>query len=134
MTATKQYCTPREASEALGVRIDWIYQMVCAAGYRRERTASVAGKSQRLPSKHADALGRLAMQPLPLAVDIREAGRLLSIAPRTIRAWLATGRIRGIRLGRRVLITTAELDRVIATAETTTPASEASAIEPGEMN
>lgn len=74
------------------------------------------------------------MQPLPLAVDIREAGRLLSIAPRTIRAWLATGRIRGIRLGRRVLITTAELDRVIATAETTTPASEASAIEPGEMN
>jgi excisionase family DNA binding protein len=71
----------------------------------------------------------LAMPLQPLAVDVREAGRLLSIAPRTIRAWLAVGKIHGVRLGRRVVIPFAELHRLIADAETTTPACEAGVIE-----
>ena len=40
----------------------------------------------------------------PLAVDIREAGRLTSLSPRTIRRHIKSGRIRGVRLGSRLLV------------------------------
>jgi excisionase family DNA binding protein len=40
----------------------------------------------------------------PLAVDIREAGRLTSLSPRTIRRYIKSGQIRATRLGRRVLV------------------------------
>jgi excisionase family DNA binding protein len=40
----------------------------------------------------------------PLAVDVREAGRLTSLSPRTIRRYIKTGRIRATRIGRRVLV------------------------------
>jgi excisionase family DNA binding protein len=40
----------------------------------------------------------------PLAVDIREAGRLLSLSPRTIRRHIQAGRIQAVRIGRRVLV------------------------------
>lgn len=75
------------------------------------------------------------MQP-PLAVDVREAGRLLSVAPRTVRAWVKSGRIRCARLGRRVVIPVSELERLLAPVaadtihlETKTPACEAGEIE-----
>lgn len=41
----------------------------------------------------------------PLAVSIREAARLTSLSPRTIRRHIKSGRIRATRLGRRVLVT-----------------------------
>jgi excisionase family DNA binding protein len=40
----------------------------------------------------------------PLAVDIREAGRLLSLSSRTIRRHIRSGRIKAVRVGRRVLV------------------------------
>ncbi len=40
----------------------------------------------------------------PLAVDIREAARLTSLSPHTIRWYARTGRIRSVRCGRRILI------------------------------
>jgi excisionase family DNA binding protein len=40
----------------------------------------------------------------PLAVDVREAGRLTSLSPRTIRRHIKSGRIRGVRIGRRLLV------------------------------
>jgi excisionase family DNA binding protein len=48
-----------------------------------------------------------------LAVGVIEAGEMLSIAPRTIRAWIKSGRIRAVRLGRRVLVPVSELHRLI---------------------
>jgi excisionase family DNA binding protein len=40
----------------------------------------------------------------PLAVDIREAGRLTSLSPRTIRRQIKAGRIRSVRIGTRLLV------------------------------
>lgn len=40
----------------------------------------------------------------PLAIDIREAGRLTSLSPRTIRRHIKAGHIRSVRIGTRLLI------------------------------
>jgi len=40
----------------------------------------------------------------PLAVDVREAGRLTSLSPRTIRRYIKSGQIRAVRVGRRLLV------------------------------
>ena len=40
----------------------------------------------------------------PLAVNVVEAGRLLSISPRTVRRYILEGRLRAVRIGRRVLV------------------------------
>lgn len=45
----------------------------------------------------------------PLAVDVREAARLLSVSPYTLRRYIRCGRVPSIRLGRRVLIPVAAL-------------------------
>jgi excisionase family DNA binding protein len=52
----------------------------------------------------------------PLAVDIREAGRLLSLSPRTIRRHIRSGRIKAVRFGRRVLVPMEELIRTLTDA------------------
>jgi len=49
-----------------------------------------------------------------LAVSVVEAAEMISLAPRTIRAWIASGKIRAVRLGRRVVIPVRELDRLLA--------------------
>jgi excisionase family DNA binding protein len=49
----------------------------------------------------------------PLAVDIREAGRLTSLSPRTIRRYIKSGRIRAVRVGRRLLVPIDALRSVI---------------------
>jgi len=50
----------------------------------------------------------------PLAVDVREAARLTSLSVHTIRAYCGKkGRIRAVRVGRRVLIPIAELERLV---------------------
>jgi len=45
----------------------------------------------------------------PLVVDVREAGRLLSVSPFTIRRMVKSGRIPSVRISRRLLIPLAAL-------------------------
>ena len=54
------------------------------------------------------------MSPL---VDLKAAARLLSISPWTVRAYLKTGKLVPVRLGRRVLFEEQELQRFIAEAK-----------------
>jgi excisionase family DNA binding protein len=48
--------------------------------------------------------------------DIKEAANLLSLSPWTLRKWVAAGKLRPVRLGRRVLLEQAELERFVAAA------------------
>jgi excisionase family DNA binding protein len=50
------------------------------------------------------------MSPL---LDVREAGRVLSISPWTIRLYIKTGKLFPVRIGRRVLLEESELQRFI---------------------
>jgi len=50
----------------------------------------------------------------PITIDIREAARLTSLSPHTIRAYIKKGRIPAIRICRRVLIETESLRRLVA--------------------
>jgi excisionase family DNA binding protein len=52
----------------------------------------------------------------PLVVDIREAGRLLSLSPRTIRRHIRSGRIKAVRVGRRVLVPVEALIQTLSEA------------------
>ena len=54
----------------------------------------------------------------PLAVDIREAARLVSLSPYTIRAYVKSGRLASVRVGRRVLIEPREITRLIEKGRT----------------
>jgi excisionase family DNA binding protein len=49
----------------------------------------------------------------PLAVDLREAGRLTSLSPRTIRRHIKAGRIHAVRVGRRLLVPISALRSLI---------------------
>jgi excisionase family DNA binding protein len=46
--------------------------------------------------------------------SIQQAAELLNLSPWTIRAYIREGRLRPVRLGRRVLLTESELERLIA--------------------
>ncbi len=46
--------------------------------------------------------------------SIEEAARLLGISPWTVRAYIKTGKLKPVRLGRRVLVEEAELERFVA--------------------
>ncbi len=60
----------------------------------------------------------------PLAVDIKEAARLTSLSPHTIRWYARTGRIRSVRCGRRIIIPLAELERLAREGVPTQPPQE----------
>ena len=49
----------------------------------------------------------------PLAVSIDEAARLIGLAPRTVRDWCQRRRISHHRLGRRIVIPVAEIQRIL---------------------
>jgi excisionase family DNA binding protein len=49
----------------------------------------------------------------PLAVDVREAGRLTSLSPRTIRRFIKLGRLRAVRVGRRIVVPLASLNDLL---------------------
>lgn len=53
------------------------------------------------------------MEREPLAVSLREAGRLLSVSPFTIRRRIAKGLLRSIRVGSRVLVPMSALREAI---------------------
>ena len=73
------------------------------------------------------------MQPNRLAVSVNEGAAMIGIAGRTMRAWISVGRVRAVRLGRRVVIPVRELERLIALdelpVETKSAACEAADIE-----
>ena len=48
----------------------------------------------------------------PLAVDVREAARLLSISPYTVRTHIRKGRIRASKVGSRVIVSMDEVRRL----------------------
>jgi excisionase family DNA binding protein len=51
------------------------------------------------------------MQPL---LSVRSVAEVLSLSPWTIRKYISQGRIPCVRIGRRVLIEAAEVERLIA--------------------
>ena len=48
-----------------------------------------------------------------IAIGIREAARAVGLSVWTLRSWIRQGKLRCVRLGRRVLIEPAELQRLI---------------------
>ncbi len=56
------------------------------------------------------------MSPL---LDLKAASSMLSISIWTLRKWVAAGKVRPIRLGRRVLLEESELERFVAEARGT---------------
>lgn len=58
----------------------------------------------------------------PIAVSVAEAAALLSLSQRSIRRYCAKGRIRTVRVGRRVLVPLESLHRLVhAEAESGAP-------------
>ena len=51
--------------------------------------------------------------PKRLAVGVYEAAKLLGVSPFTVRNYIASGKIRAIRVGRRVLVPMEVLEKVI---------------------
>jgi excisionase family DNA binding protein len=51
-------------------------------------------------------------------LDVVAAARLLAISPYTVRMYLRTGKLRPIRIGRRVLLEESELQRFVDEART----------------
>lgn len=65
---------------------------------------------------------RTAMRPLR---SVEEAAGLLGISKWTVRAYIRDGRLKAVRLGRRVLLSEEELERLVAECQgspQTTPA------------
>jgi excisionase family DNA binding protein len=52
--------------------------------------------------------------PLSLAISIKDAALALSISPWTVRKYVAKGLIPSVRVGRRVLIEPAELEKLLS--------------------
>lgn len=56
-------------------------------------------------------------------LDIKAAARLLAISPWTVRLYLRQGKLRAVRIGRRVLIEPAELERFVEEAKNASQAT-----------
>lgn len=53
------------------------------------------------------------MQSERLLLDVKEAAHALSISPWTIRKYITDGKLKPVRIGRRVLIEPSELQRLV---------------------
>jgi excisionase family DNA binding protein len=53
------------------------------------------------------------MNDTPLASGVADAARRLGLHPDTLRKHIAAGRIRSVRVGRRVLVPESELVRIV---------------------
>ncbi len=49
--------------------------------------------------------------------NVHEASELLGISPWTVRAYIREGKLRPVRLGRRVLLAEGELERLVAQSQ-----------------
>ncbi len=66
----------------------------------------------------ARALAESAAAPLrPRLVSIEDGGRYLGVSAKTLRRWVADGRLATVRLGRRVLVELAALDHLVEAAK-----------------
>jgi excisionase family DNA binding protein len=57
--------------------------------------------------------GEISMDPDKLVLSVNEAAHALSLSPWTVRAYIAAGRLKAVRIGRRVLVEPSELQRII---------------------
>jgi excisionase family DNA binding protein len=48
-----------------------------------------------------------------IAMGLREAAASVGLSPWTLRAWIRQGKVAAVRLGRRVMIEPAELQRLV---------------------
>ena len=53
-----------------------------------------------------------------LALGLKEAAAAIGLSPWTLRHWIKQGRVRSVRLGRRVLVEPAELQRMVQAGRT----------------
>lgn len=53
-----------------------------------------------------------------LALGLKEAAAAVGLSPWTLRHWIKQGRLRAVRLGRRVLLEPSELQRLIEEGRT----------------
>lgn len=60
----------------------------------------------------------------PIAVTVQEAGRLTSLSPHTIRSYIRQRKLRGVHVGRRVVVPVSELQRLIAEGSPSTNSGE----------
>jgi excisionase family DNA binding protein len=58
-----------------------------------------------------------------LVMDIKQAAHALSISPWTIRRCIAEGKLRPVRIGRRVLLERSELERLVEAGRKPSPES-----------
>ena len=56
------------------------------------------------------------MTALPQLLDLLTVAELLSVSPHTIRAWVRKGRLKPVRICRRLLFDPAEVARFVAEA------------------
>jgi excisionase family DNA binding protein len=64
--------------------------------------------------------------------SVVEAAGLLGISPWTVRAYVRTGKLRPVRIGRRVLLAETELERLIAESQGLPEAISRNGGEPNE--
>lgn len=64
--------------------------------------------------------------------SITAAAELLSISPWTVRAYIRTGKLKPVRIGRRVLLAEAELERLITAGQDPPVAMPRNRAEPTE--
>jgi len=55
------------------------------------------------------------METTKLTLSVKEAADSLSISPWTVRRWITDGKLKVIRLGRRVMVEPSELRRLVDT-------------------
>lgn len=53
------------------------------------------------------------MEAGKLVLDVRQAAHVLSISPWTVRRYITDGKLKPVRIGRRVLIEPSELQRLV---------------------
>jgi excisionase family DNA binding protein len=66
-----------------------------------------------LGSGQVDTDGSGGIEMDKLVLNIPEAAKAVSLSPWTIRKWIAQGKLRATRLGRRVCITPEELRKLV---------------------
>jgi excisionase family DNA binding protein len=70
-------------------------------------------EQEGLVNKKGCTKGANVMQSGRLVLDIKEAAHALSISPWTIRRYISDGKLKPIRIGRRVLLEPSELQRLV---------------------
>ena len=65
-------------------------------------------------------------------LTVQEIAELLKVNPQTVRNWIDTGRLPAIRIGRRVRVRQADLDRILAQGTTVALEPQPTVVAPSE--